>query len=264
MKQQIIQVDAFTNQRFKGNPAAVCVLETAMEDQWMQSLAQEMNLSETAFLVKQDLHYALRWFTPTTEVPLCGHATLASAHVLWTEGYASTGQAINFETKSGFLTAKYQDNWIELNFPANRSQDIPPIMKLEDALGLRIKTFAYNSLGYLVELQSSQQVERLQPNFSLLNQLPMGKVIVTSLAEDNSEYDFVSRFFAPGVGINEDPVTGSAHCCLAPYWRDRLQKDSFLAYQASSRGGVVKVHYDGGDRVLIQGQAVTVMRGELQ
>ena len=264
MKQAIIQVDSFTNQAFKGNPAAVCVLETEQSDRWMQSVAAEMNLSETAFLIKQDGNYSLRWFTPTTEVPLCGHATLASAHVLWTEGYASTGQGIDFQTKSGLLTARYKDDWIELDFPANRSQDIPPITKLQDALGVRIKTFSYNSLGYLVEVNSSQQVEQLKPNFSLIRQLPVSNVIVTSLAKDSSQYDFVSRFFAPGLGIDEDPVTGAAHCCLAPYWRDRLQKDDFMAYQASYRGGEIKVHYDGGDRVLLQGQAVTVMRGELQ
>jgi PhzF family phenazine biosynthesis protein len=264
MKQTIIQVDAFTNQIFQGNPAAVCILETSQNERWMQSVAQEMNLSETAFLVKQEQDYNLRWFTPTTEVPLCGHATLASAHVLWTEGYASTGQTINFQTKSGLLTAKYEDNWIELNFPVNPSQEIPPITKLQDALGVGIKTFAYNSLGYLVEINSAEAVQQLKPNFTLLKQLPISNVIVTSLAAADSEYDFVSRFFAPGLGVEEDPVTGAAHCCLAPYWRDRLQKNHFLAYQASSRGGVVKIDYDGGDRVFLQGQAVTVMRGELQ
>ena len=263
MKQSIIQVDAFTARPFRGNPAAVCVLTETRDDRWMQSVAQEMNLSETAFLIKQDREYSLRWFTPTTEVPLCGHATLASAHVLWTEGYASTGQVIKFQTKSGLLTAEYRDNWIELDFPANRSQDIPPITKLRDALGVPLKTVLYNSLGYLVEIDSAEQVKQLQPNFALLKQLPISNVIVTSLAKDNSEYDFVSRFFAPGLGVEEDPVTGAAHCCLAPYWRDRLRQDHFLAYQASSRGGVVKINYAGGDRVFLQGQAVTVMRGEL-
>ena len=263
MNQQIIQVDAFTNRAFQGNPAAVCVLPSPQDDRWMQSVAREMNLSETAFLLKQDRHYSLRWFTPTTEVPLCGHATLASAHVLWTEGYASTGQELEFETKSGVLTAKYRDDWIELNFPVNRSQDIPPSTKLSDALGVNLKTVLYNSLGYLVEVASARQVQQLQPNFTLLKQLPISNVIVTSKASQDSEYDFVSRFFAPGLGIDEDPVTGAAHCCLAPYWRDRLQKNQFLAYQASSRGGVVKVDYDGGDRVTLLGQAVTVMRGEL-
>lgn len=263
MKQTIIQVDAFSDRIFHGNPAAVCVLATEQSAQWMQSIAQEMNLSETAFLLKQEQSYHLRWFTPTTEVPLCGHGTLASAHVLWTEGYASTGQAINFQTKSGVLTATYEDNWIQLDFPANRSQDIPPITKLQDALGVPIKTFAYNSLGYLVEVSSPLQVETLQPNFNLIKQLPIANVIVTSQGKADSPYDFVSRFFAPGLGIEEDPVTGAAHCCLAPYWRDRLRQDSFLAYQASPRGGEIKIHYDGGDRVLLQGQAVTAMRGEI-
>jgi PhzF family phenazine biosynthesis protein len=263
MKQTIIQVDAFTDRPFQGNPAAVCVLEAPQDDQWMQLVAQEMNLSETAFLLKEEQSYRLRWFTPTTEVPLCGHATLASAHVLWTEGFASTGQLIQFETKSGVLTARYQDDWIELDFPVNRSQDIPPITKLGDALGVPLKTVAYNSLGYLVEIATAEQVKQLQPNFTLLKQLPIANVIVTSRAGSDSKYDFVSRFFAPGVGIDEDPVTGSAHCCLAPYWRDRLHQDQFLAYQASPRGGIVKVNYDGGDRVLLQGQAITVMRGEL-
>jgi PhzF family phenazine biosynthesis protein len=262
MKQTIIQVDAFTNSPFQGNPAAVCVLLSPQDDRWMQSVAREMNLSETAFLLKQDGHYNLRWFTPATEVPLCGHATLASAHVLWTEGYASTGQEVKFETKSGILSAKYQDDWIQLDFPANRSQDIPPITKLGDALGVPLKTVLYNSLGYLVEVASAERVEQLQPNLTLLKQLPISNVIVTSRAKEGSEYDFVSRFFAPGLGIDEDPVTGAAHCCLAPYWRDRLQKNRFLAYQASSRGGTVKIDYDGGDRVLLSGQAVTVMRGE--
>lgn len=263
MGQSIIQVDAFTNQAFQGNPAAVCVMSSPHDALWMQSVAKEMNLSETAFVLKQEQQYSLRWFTPATEVPLCGHATLASAHVLWTEGYASTGQKLQFATKSGILTAQYQNDWIELDFPANRSQDIPPITKLGDALGVRLKTVSYNSLGYLVEISTAEQVRQLQPNFTLLKQLPISNVIVTSKAKNDSEYDFVSRFFAPGLGIDEDPVTGSAHCCLAPYWRDRLHQDQFLAYQASSRGGVVKINYDGGDRVMLQGQAVTVMRGEL-
>ena len=263
MGQSIIQVDAFTRKAFQGNPAAVCVMTSLHDALWMQSVAKEMNLSETAFVLKQEQYYSLRWFTPATEVPLCGHATLASAHVLWTEGYASTGQKLQFRTKSGILTAQYQDDWIELDFPANRSQEIPPITKLGDALGVRLKTVSYNSLGYLVEVATVEQVKQLQPNFSLLKQLPISQVIVTSKGESNSEYDFVSRFFAPGLGIDEDPVTGAAHCCLAPYWRDRLHKDQFLAYQASSRGGVVKINYNGGDRVMLQGQAVSVMRGEL-
>ncbi|QLE56970.1 PhzF family phenazine biosynthesis protein [Nostoc sp. TCL26-01] len=263
MRQTIIQVDAFTNQPFAGNPAAVCILPTPLEDSWMQNVAREMNLSETAFLVKQDDGFSLRWFTPTVEVPLCGHATLASAHVLWSEGHLSLDVAARFYTKSGLLIAKRQSEWIELDFPVNHSQVAiaPPILLA--ALGITDTDVYQNSLGYLVELESEDLVRQMQPNFQLLKTLPVGKVIVTSKANFDSPYDFVSRFFAPGVGIDEDPVTGSAHCCLAAYWRDRLSKDDFLAYQASSRGGVVKVSYPGGDRVYLSGQAVTVMRGEL-
>ena len=264
MKQTIIQVDAFTNQAFQGNPAAVCVLEMPQSDRWMQLIAREMNLSETAFLVKQeDNNYQLRWFTPTTEVPLCGHATLASAHVLWTEGYVSNDRSIDFQTQSGLLTASFKDGWIELNFPVNHSQNIEPPSELQTALGVSLKTTLINSLGYLVEVDSAEIVNSLHPNFFLLKTLATGNIIVTSVADYDSEYDFVSRFFAPGVGIDEDPVTGAAHCCLAPFWRDRLKKNELLAYQASSRGGTVKIEYSGGDRVVLQGQAVMVMRGEL-
>ncbi|MBX9254713.1 PhzF family phenazine biosynthesis protein [Desmonostoc muscorum CCALA 125] len=263
MGQIITQVDAFTNTPFTGNPAAVCVLPTPQDDIWMQNVAQEMNLSETAFLVKQDNGFNLRWFTPTVEVPLCGHATLASAHVLWSEGHLLSDEVARFHTKSGLLVAKLQGEWIELDFPVNHSKATIAPPELSQALGVPYKAVFQNSLGYLVELESEKSVRQIQPNFQLLKTLPVADVIVTSTADTDSEYDFVSRFFAPGLGINEDPVTGAAHCCLAAYWRDRLHKDQFLAYQASSRGGVVKVYYDGGDRVLLGGQAITVLRGEL-
>jgi PhzF family phenazine biosynthesis protein len=263
MGQVITQVDAFTNKRFAGNPAAVCVLLAPQDDGWMQNVAQEMNLSETAFLVRQDHGFNLRWFTPTVEVPLCGHATLASAHVLWSEAHLLPDEVARFYTKSGVLTAKKQGEWIELNFPVNISQATVAPPELDEALGVLYKSVWQNSLGYLVELESEDLVRQLQPNFELLKTLPVADVIVTSITDYDSQYDFVSRFFAPGLGINEDPVTGAAHCCLAPFWRDRLLKDQFLAYQASSRGGVVKVNYTGSDRVFLSGQAVTVMRGEL-
>lgn len=263
MGQIITQVDAFTNTAFAGNPAAVCILSEAKSDRWMQNVAQEMNLSETAFLVRQDEGFNLRWFTPTVEVPLCGHATLASAHVLWSEGHLLADEVARFYTKSGVLVAKLQGDWIELDFPVNHSQEIIAPLELSQALGVGFKSVFQNSLGYLVEVESEELVREMLPNFQQLKTLPLGKVIVTSLAKPGSDYDFVSRFFAPGVGINEDPVTGSAHCCLASFWRSRLNKDHFLAYQASSRGGVVKVSYSGDDRVFLSGQAVTVMRGEL-
>jgi PhzF family phenazine biosynthesis protein len=262
MKQTIIQVDAFTNKPFAGNPAAVCVLETPQSDEWMQNVAKEMNLSETAFLVKQSDGYSLRWFTPATEVPLCGHATLASSHVLWSENHLSANQSARFHTKSGLLIAKKQEDWIELDFPANPSEAISTPPEISEALGVPVKSVMKNSLGYLVEVESEELVRNLEPNFTILTKL-FPEVIVTSIAENSSEYDFVSRFFCPGLGINEDPVTGAAHCCLAPYWRNKLNKNEFLAYQASSRGGVMKVKYPGEDRVYLRGQAVTVLRGEL-
>jgi PhzF family phenazine biosynthesis protein len=263
MGQTITQVDAFTNAPFAGNPAAVCVLSAPRSDDWMQKVAQEMNLSETAFLIRQEDGFHLRWFTPTTEVPLCGHATLASAHVLWSEGHLLPDEVARFHTKSGLLIAKKHGSWIELNFPANQSEVVSAPPELGEALGVSPKTVMKNSLGYLVEVESEDLVRQMQPNFERLKALAHNQVIVTSSTQEYSEYDFVSRFFAPGLGINEDPVTGAAHCCLAPFWRDRKSKDEFLAYQASSRGGVLKIRYDGSDRVYLSGQAVTVMRGEL-
>lgn len=263
MRQIITQVDAFTDTPFAGNPAAVCVLPAPQQDHWMQQVAQEMNLSETAFLIKQDDGFNLRWFTPAVEVPLCGHATLASAHVLWSEGYLSNYEVARFHTKSGLLIAKRQDEWIELNFPANRSQAAIAPPQLSEALGVNYTSVYQNSLGYLVEVESEDVVRQMQPNFQLLKKLPVDGVIVTSKTNPDSQYNFISRFFAPRLGIDEDPVTGAAHCCLAPFWRDRLGKNAFFAYQASSRGGVVKLYYEGGDRVLLSGQAVTILRGEL-
>jgi len=262
MGQTITQVDAFTNTPFTGNPAAVCVLSAPQSQDWMQQVAQEMNLSETAFLVRADDGFNLRWFTPTVEVPLCGHATLASAHILWSEGLLAN-EAARFHTKSGLLVAKKQGEWIELDFPVNRSEAAIAPSELRQALGVLIQSVMKSSLGYLVEVASEDLVRQMQPNFQLLRTLSLPNVIVTSSADEGSAYDFVSRFFAPGLGIDEDPVTGAAHCCLAPFWRDRLGKDEFLAFQASRRGGVMKVRYDGGDRVFLAGQAVTVLRGEL-
>jgi PhzF family phenazine biosynthesis protein len=271
MGQKITQVNAFTNIPFTGNPAAVCVLPAPQPSEWMQKIAAEMNLSETAFLVKQEDGYSLRWFTPATEVPLCGHATLASAHVLFSEGHLSPTTEACFHTQSGVLTAKKQGEWIQLDFPANYSQAISSFPELSEALGVSVKSVMQNSLGYLVELENEDVLRKMQPNFQLMKALPLAQVIVTSLPDSGSNYDFISRFFAPGLGVNEDPVTGAAHCCLAPFWRDRLHKDEFIAYQASSRGGIVKVNYTGSDRseaqrsdrVFLSGQAVTVWQGEL-
>ncbi|HEY9630952.1 MAG TPA: PhzF family phenazine biosynthesis protein [Coleofasciculaceae cyanobacterium] len=259
----ITQVDAFTDVPFAGNPAAVCVLPEPVSDRWMRNVAQEMNLSETAFLLKQEDGYSLRWFTPAVEIDLCGHATLASAHVLWSEGHLPLDAEARFHTRSGLLTAKHQGAGIQLDFPAKPSQqvDLPPRL-IEALANVAVTEVWQSSLGYLAVLESEKAVRNLSPDFSVMADLPVHGVIVTSLADVTTAFDFVSRFFAPRMGINEDPVTGSAHCCLAPFWRDRLHKAEFLAYQASARGGVLKVRCEG-DRVYLEGQAVTVLRGEL-
>lgn len=262
MGQEIFQVDAFTNRPFAGNPAAVCILPQLVEDSWMQNVAREMNLSETAFLHKQADGFNLRWFTPATEVDLCGHATLASAYVLWEMGYLPPNEQARFHTRSGLLTAKRNADWIELDFPAKVATKLDTAAdNLIQALGAKPQYVGKNKMDYLLELDSEETVRNLKPDFGLLKSLPVRGVIVTSKAT-SPDYDFVSRFFAPGVGVDEDPVTGSAHCCLGPYWREILGKDDFVAYQASARGGVIKVSCRG-ERVLLSGQAVLVLRGEI-
>ncbi len=261
MGQIIYQVDAFTNRPFAGNPAAVCILAAPAAEAWMRDLAREMNLSETAFLVPKDDGFNLRWFTPAVEVELCGHATIASAHVLWESGTLNPYQQARFQTQSGLLTADLRGNWIELDFPAKMEEPATYWYSLANALGVKPRYVGMSQFDYLVELDSEQTVRNLTPDFNLLKQTKARGVIVTARAEEG-EFDFVSRFFAPGSGVDEDPVTGSAHCVLAPYWAKHLGKTEFLAYQASQRGGVIKVALVG-DRVKLGGQAVTVMRGEL-
>ena len=261
MGQVITQVDAFTNRRFGGNPAAVCLLASPASEQWMRDVAREMNVSETAFLVRLEEGFDLRWFTPAVEVTLCGHATLASAHVLWEAEHLEPDRQLRFHTKSGLLTARRLDDWIELDFPAEPPARVEPPGELATALGVEPQWVGRNRFDYLVEVSSEDVVRGAAPDFGALGRLSNRGVIVTSRSSA-PEFDFVSRFFAPASGIDEDPVTGSAHCCLGPFWRDRLGTDSFVAYQASARGGVVKVRVDG-DRVRLGGQAVTVMRAEL-
>lgn len=258
---RIFQVDAFTDKPFAGNPAAVCVLPEPRDARWMQNVAQEMNLSETAFLHRQTDAYNLRWFTPAVEVDLCGHATLASAHVLWEAGYLKRDEPARFSTRSGLLTAERKGEWIELDFPAEREERVVAPANLVRALGVTPKYVGKNRFDCLVEVDSEETVRNLKPDFALLGEIPARGFIVTSLAISQG-IDFVSRFFAPRAGINEDPVTGSAHCCLGPFWGTRLNKNEFVAYQASARGGVVRVRVSG-DRVVLGGQAVTVLRGEL-
>ena len=257
----IFQVDAFTDKPFAGNPAAVCILPESRDAAWMQSVAAEMNLSETAFLRKESDGFNLRWFTPTVEVDLCGHATLASAHVLWEAGYLAPDRQARFSTRSGLLTARREGQWIEMDFPAEPETPTPAPPELARALGAPLGYVGKNRLDYLVEMDTEEAVRRLKPDFGLLGRISTRGVIVTSRASSPG-YDFVSRFFAPAAGINEDPVTGSAHCCLGPFWGARLHRDQLLAYQASARGGVVRVRMSGA-RVHLGGQAITVLRGEL-
>lgn len=259
---RLLQIDAFTDQPFRGNPAAVCLLDREREAEWMQKVGSEMNLSETAFLLRRDDGWSLRWFTPAVEVDLCGHATLASAHALWEEGLLGPGETARFHTRSGLLSARQIDGWIELDFPATREQPCDPPAPLLQALGVSAPRYVgKNKFDYIVEVDSEEQLRRLRPDHPALRRLPVRGVIVTSRAA-NGEYDFVSRFFAPGSGVDEDPVTGSAHCTLTPYWSERMKKNEFVAYQASARGGMLRVRLEG-DRVKLAGRAVTVLRGEL-
>jgi len=261
MSLTIYQVDAFADQPFCGNPAAVCLLPAPVEQEWMQNVAREMNLSETAFLHRQKDGWRLRWFTPAVEVALCGHATLASAHVLWETCQLAPSETARFHTHSGLLTAQRDGTGIEMDFPAKtaESADAPP--GLPQALGVKPLFVGRSAFDYLVEVDGAATVRAMKPDFTRLAELPVRGVIVTGRS-DRPEFDFVSRFFAPASGVNEDPVTGSAHCTLGPFWQSRLNKSAFVAYQASARGGVVKVRV-AGDRVFLGGQAVTVLRGEL-
>jgi PhzF family phenazine biosynthesis protein len=259
---RLLQVDAFTSDPFRGNPAAVCLLDRERDAAWMQNVAAEMNLSETAFLLPMDHGFSLRWFTPAVEVALCGHATLASAHALWEEQRLATDAQVRFHTKSGRLTADRRGDLIELDFPATREERSDAPDGLLESLGVRDAVYVgRNKFDFLVEVASEEIVRAIQPDHARLRTIPVRGVIVTSRAA-SPEFDFVSRFFAPGSGVDEDPVTGSAHCCLTPYWSSRLAKTEMVAFQASRRGGVVRVRIDG-DRVKLGGHAVTVLRGEL-
>jgi PhzF family phenazine biosynthesis protein len=266
MSLPLYQVDAFTDRPFAGNPAGVCILGAgdprAADARWMQDVAREMNLSETAFLRPRSDGFDLRWFTPAMEVDLCGHATLASAHVLYERGVLAAGEEARFHTASGLLTAVRRGEWLELDFPAEPAEAAEAPAALREALGARPVFVGRNRLDYLVEVDSEEAVRSLRPDLALLRGLRERGVMVTSRAPAGRDYDFVSRFFAPGAGIDEDPVTGSAHCCLGPYWGERLGKSELTGWQASARGGLVRVRL-AGPRVKLGGRAVTVIVGEL-
>ncbi|MFZ2491364.1 MAG: PhzF family phenazine biosynthesis protein [Thermoanaerobaculia bacterium] len=261
---RILQVDAFTAEPFGGNPAAVCFLDQTRDDRWMQSVAAEMNLSETAFLLPAEDGWSLRWMTPQVEVDLCGHATLASAHALWDEKLLGADAVARFHTRSGLLTARRDAGWIELDFPATTPAPCAAPAGMFEALGLSgAKNVLRSRFDVLIEVDSEETVRRLKPDFARLRSVEARGVIVTSRSA-SAGVDFVSRFFAPAVGVDEDPVTGSAHCALTPYWQQAgLGKDGWMnAFQASARGGILRVSLQG-DRVKLQGQAVTILRGEL-
>jgi PhzF family phenazine biosynthesis protein len=258
---KIYQVDAFADQAFAGNPAAVCILRGPVEAEWMQKVAREMNLSETAFLWRLEDGFSLRWFTPAVEVELCGHATLASAHILWETKTLARHDEARFHTLSGLLTATQIADGVEMNLPATRQEPAEPPPELIKSLSVEPRYVGRSIFDYLVEVGSEDEVRSLKPDFALLREIPIRAVIATSRAASPG-FDFVSRFFAPSVGIDEDPVTGSAHCCLGPYWAEKLGKNQLLAQQVSERGGTLRVRVDG-DRVRIGGQAVTFLRGEL-
>ena len=263
LKPLAVWVDAFTDEMFAGNPAVVVLLDRPRTEAWMGSLAREMGVSETAFLVARPDGFDLRWFTPEVEVELCGHATLASAHALWEEKRVAPEAVIRFHTRSGVLGAVERDGWIELDFPSTPPAPETPPEGLAEALGAQpVWAGRSGSRDWLIELPDEAAVRGLAPNFARLAELPARGVIATAPAAEDSGHDFVSRFFAPAVGIDEDPVTGSAHCALAPYWAERLGKLEMVGYQASARGGVVRVRVEG-DRVRLGGRAVTVLRGEL-
>jgi len=274
MSLRIFQVDAFTEKPFAGNPAGVCLLDHPMNDSWMQNVAAEMNLPETAFLLKQKDGWSLRWFTPKVEVDLCGHATLATAHVLAEIGLLKEGGEAGFHTRSGLLTARSTSGGLELNFPAKPEQpasapaglleafkvDLPKAEGLRE-VHLSVLYVGKNQFDYLIEVETEEMIRGLAPDFERLKLVEARGVMVTARSS-NPEFDIVSRFFAPAAGINEDPVTGSAHCCLGPYWMKKLGKSTLRAFQSSARGGILEVEVDG-DRVLLRGKAVTVFEGKL-
>ncbi len=263
MSISLFQVDSFTDQAFGGNPAGVCLLDEVHPDAWMAGVAREMNLSETAFLLPEGEGYRLRWFTPKVEVTLCGHATLASAHILWEQGILAPDAGATFETLSGRLRAHRLDGgWIALDFPTRPVEPVTAPEGLLKMLGINSPVFVgrYKE-DYLIELAEENQVRDAQPDFQGLLKVKTRGVVLTA-ASSTPQFDFVSRFFAPAVGVNEDPVTGSAHCALTPYWSAKLGKPVLDAYQASERGGVLRVRALG-ERVSIEGQATTIFEAKL-
>jgi PhzF family phenazine biosynthesis protein len=258
----LLQVDAFTDRPFRGNPAAVCLLDAPRPDEWMQAVAAEMNLAETAFVLPREDGWSLRWFTPTVEVDLCGHATLATAHALWSSGRLPPAETARFLTRSGWLTATRRGDLIELDFPATPPDEAPGMAgRIAEAIGAAPGWVGRSIYDLMAVLDDAAAVRALRPDLARVAELPARGLIVTAPGDDGT-HDFVSRFFAPQSGVPEDPVTGSAHCALGPYWGARLGRATLRALQASPRTGSLRVEL-AGDRVRLAGHAVTVFRAEL-
>jgi len=261
MNEPIFQVDAFTNQPFRGNPAGVVLLNEEQSDKWMLSVAREMNLSETAFVIGEKSPYNLRWCTPEVEVELCGHGTLSAAHILYERNIIEESELIKFSTRSGVLTTSYIDGWIEMDFPSFSSEEIVTSDAVVQALKCEPAAMYSSGENILAVFNNPETIYNLSPDFYLMKQLDAQGVIATSLS-DMVEFDFISRYFAPKVGINEDPVTGSSHCSLGPYWGEKLNKNILRAKQVSGRGGELRIRIESS-RTVIRGQAVTVISGTI-
>jgi predicted PhzF superfamily epimerase YddE/YHI9 len=254
-------VDAFSSSPFGGNPAGVCILPAAQDPEWMQSVAAELNVSETAFVYPANGAFHLRWFAPAAEVALCGHATVATSHILWSTGILKEGQDAEYDTLSGRLTATKEGSWVNLNFPSLVAEEMPAPDGLLEAVGVSALFVGRSRFDVLIEVESEDQVRGAKPDFAQLIKAPVRGTILTARS-NSSEFDFVSRFFCPTVGVNEDPATGSSHCTLSPYWSAKLGRTNLTGRQLSRRGGVVKTTLLGS-RVQLSGQAVTVMAGQL-
>ena len=261
MNIKLFTVDAFTDKPFKGNPAGVCILDNELTEAQMKNIAFEMNLAETAFVQRKGDIYSLRWFTPDSEVDLCGHATLATSHILWQTGLHDKSKSISYDTRSGILKANRVDGKIELDFPVDLEHPVNIPDELIRTIGVKPVYLGRAKWSYLAELDSEETVRKIKPDFVIMETLEAWGLIITARSS-TKEFDFVSRFFAPRKGVPEDPVTGSAHCILGPYWMKKLGKNEMIAYQASKRGGILGVKVDG-ERVKLTGNAITMLDAKL-
>lgn len=259
----IFQVDAFTNEPFKGNPAGVMLVDAETPTEWMQQMAAEMNLSETAFLIPQDKGFRIRYFTPAMEVPLCGHATLSAAHIAFELGLLPAHETLELTADGGQLSVRKEADWLVMDFPAYPIEPLAPHNEFEPTFGFR-PTELYSSLyGWVLAVAASEhEIKTCTPNFEAMKSNGLGHVMITAACETDAA-DFVVRCFAPSAGINEDPVTGSAHCALAPYWAQKLGKTEFDSLQVSKRSGRLKVKLNN-NRVEIKGQALTIFEAKLK